>query len=409
MAHRRHASPHRFARSSRIRSDICDPRSADLRHHRPRVQGRAGTRSRKLRRRPRARRVPVDQRRRPQRRRPLGRVARRRADAAVGPRLPRVRVLVHQGLVAVLAMWASRRGSSTSTRRSRATGPSSPAGKGGDSRCAGCSRTRPGLPRDRAADAARLAERLGRDDDGARRAGAVVGARDRARLPRRDVRAPRRRGAPPRHRPHCRRAHPRRAGRVRSASTCCMPLPRAGRRAHRRPRRRHVAERHVLRPLGPEDSLGPQSFGNPPDCNDPAHCMTETFRAAEIPAANMHANAPRARPPLRRAGVRRHASTAAGSCARSWSTSSAACTCAATTSSWSCRPRSGSASSTRSPSGSSAPGPHTYGHNGSGGSLGIVDPDAGVSLGYAMNRLWWGPTRADPRWPPIFDALYGSL
>ena len=46
------------------------------------------------------------------------------------------------------------------------------------------------------------------------------------------------------------------------------------------------------------------------------------------------------------------------------------------------------------------PGARTYGHNGSGGSLGIVDPDAGVSLGYAMNRLWWGPDRTDPRWPP---------
>jgi len=55
------------------------------------------------------------------------------------------------------------------------------------------------------------------------------------------------------------------------------------------------------------------------------------------------------------------------------------------------------------------PGPRTYGHNGSGGSLGIVDPDAGVSLGYVMNRLWWGPDRTDPRWPSIFDALYESL
>jgi CubicO group peptidase (beta-lactamase class C family) len=55
------------------------------------------------------------------------------------------------------------------------------------------------------------------------------------------------------------------------------------------------------------------------------------------------------------------------------------------------------------------PGPRAYGHNGSGGSLGVVDPDARVSLGYAMNRLWWGPDRTDPRWPPIFDALYECL
>ena len=55
------------------------------------------------------------------------------------------------------------------------------------------------------------------------------------------------------------------------------------------------------------------------------------------------------------------------------------------------------------------PGARTYGHNGSGGSLGLVDPDARISLGYAMNRLWWGPDRTDPRWPAIFDALYESL
>jgi hypothetical protein len=55
------------------------------------------------------------------------------------------------------------------------------------------------------------------------------------------------------------------------------------------------------------------------------------------------------------------------------------------------------------------PGLRTYGHNGSGGSLGIVDPDAGISLGYTMNRLWWGADRSDPRWAPIFDAVYAAL
>src|SRR5205823_15104240 len=55
------------------------------------------------------------------------------------------------------------------------------------------------------------------------------------------------------------------------------------------------------------------------------------------------------------------------------------------------------------------PNPNTYGHNGSGGSLGMVDPDAKLSLGYVMNRMVWGSTRDDPRWPAIFDALYGSL
>jgi hypothetical protein len=26
-----------------------------------------------------------------------------------------------------------------------------------------------------------------------------------------------------------------------------------------------------------------------------------------------------------------------------------------------------------------------------------------------MNRLWWGPDRTDPRWGPIFAALYAAL
>ena len=41
----------------------------------------------------------------------------------------------------------------------------------------------------------------------------------------------------------------------------------------------------------PETSLGPKAFGNPPDANDPVHCMSDEWRRAEIPAANMHANA----------------------------------------------------------------------------------------------------------------------
>jgi CubicO group peptidase (beta-lactamase class C family) len=54
-------------------------------------------------------------------------------------------------------------------------------------------------------------------------------------------------------------------------------------------------------------------------------------------------------------------------------------------------------------------GERSYGHNGSGGSLGFVDPDARVSFGYTMNRLWWGRDRNDPRWAPIFEAVYDAL
>jgi CubicO group peptidase (beta-lactamase class C family) len=158
----------------------------------------------------------------------------------------------------------------------------------------------------------------------------------------------------------------------------------------------------------PKTSLGPKAFGNPPDCNDPAHCMTDTFRRAVIPAANLHANA--------RSLDRVYTVLARGG----------------TTDALALAPRSlvdefgrvhvrgddrvmelptafGLGFEHTIPEWPFGPGPRTYGHNGSGGSLGIVDPDTGVSLGYAMNRLWWGPDRSDPRWAPIFEALYASL
>jgi CubicO group peptidase (beta-lactamase class C family) len=49
-----------------------------------------------------------------------------------------------------------------------------------------------------------------------------------------------------------------------------------------------------------------------------------------------------------------------------------------------------------------------FGHDGFGGSCGLADPEAGVSLGYVMNRL--GPRIADdPRKTALIDALYGVL
>jgi len=155
----------------------------------------------------------------------------------------------------------------------------------------------------------------------------------------------------------------------------------------------------------PKTSLGPRSFGNPPDCNDPAHCVTDAWRRAEIPAANLHSNA------------------------RNLDRLFAVLTCGGrplglpsdlVTEFGRCRVR-GEDKVMELPTAFAlgfehtipewrfGPGPRTYGHNGSGGSLAIVDPDAGVSLGYAMNRLWWGADRADPRWDPIFSTLYDAL
>ncbi|WP_151481950.1 serine hydrolase domain-containing protein [Streptomyces albicerus] len=54
------------------------------------------------------------------------------------------------------------------------------------------------------------------------------------------------------------------------------------------------------------------------------------------------------------------------------------------------------------------PNPRAFGHDGFGGSCGLADPEAGVSIGYVMNRM--GPHIADdPRKMALVDALYSSL
>ncbi|WP_411149815.1 serine hydrolase domain-containing protein [Streptomyces sp. A30] len=56
------------------------------------------------------------------------------------------------------------------------------------------------------------------------------------------------------------------------------------------------------------------------------------------------------------------------------------------------------------PNGSYGPNPRAFGHDGFGGSCGLADPEAGVSLGYVMNRM--GPHIADdPRKMALIDAL----
>ncbi|MGW7662519.1 serine hydrolase domain-containing protein [Streptomyces sp. NPDC054756] len=60
------------------------------------------------------------------------------------------------------------------------------------------------------------------------------------------------------------------------------------------------------------------------------------------------------------------------------------------------------------PNGSYGPNPRAFGHDGFGGSCGLADPEAGVSLGYVMNRM--GPHIADdPRKTALVDAVYASL
>ncbi|WP_327120420.1 beta-lactamase family protein [Streptomyces sp. NBC_01341] len=60
------------------------------------------------------------------------------------------------------------------------------------------------------------------------------------------------------------------------------------------------------------------------------------------------------------------------------------------------------------PNGSYGPNPRAVGHDGAGGSCGLADPEAGVALGYVMNRM--GPNIADdPRKMALVDAVYGAL
>jgi CubicO group peptidase (beta-lactamase class C family) len=60
------------------------------------------------------------------------------------------------------------------------------------------------------------------------------------------------------------------------------------------------------------------------------------------------------------------------------------------------------------PQGSYGPNPRAFGHDGFGGSCGLADPEAGVALGYVMNRM--GPHIADdPRKTALVEALYSAL
>jgi CubicO group peptidase (beta-lactamase class C family) len=57
--------------------------------------------------------------------------------------------------------------------------------------------------------------------------------------------------------------------------------------------------------------------------------------------------------------------------------------------------------------GSYGPNPRAFGHDGFGGSCGLADPEAGIAMGYVMNRM--GPHIADdPRKMALVEAVYAS-
>jgi CubicO group peptidase (beta-lactamase class C family) len=156
------------------------------------------------------------------------------------------------------------------------------------------------------------------------------------------------------------------------------------------------------------DGLGVRSFGNPPDCGNIDHCNSKAFLDAEIPAASGVSNAralARIYGALARGGeidgVRLLSPETVEEAGKPWVSGPDAAMVLPTAF--------GLGFEVSIPEFWFGPGPRTYGHNGSGGSLGIVDPHAGIGLGYVMNQMVWGTSRTDPRWKPIFDALYSAL
>lgn len=156
------------------------------------------------------------------------------------------------------------------------------------------------------------------------------------------------------------------------------------------------------------DGLGPKSFFNPPDCNDIAYTNTPGFREAEVPGANGFGTA--------RALERAYVPLACGGCLDGKPMLSPALVAEAASIQVEGHdlvmelPTAFSLGFEYSiPEWRFGPSPYAFGHNGSGGSLGMADPASGVAVGYVMNRLWWGEVREDPRWEGIFAAIYGSL
>ncbi|MFD5114600.1 serine hydrolase domain-containing protein [Streptomyces sp. NPDC058391] len=158
--------------------------------------------------------------------------------------------------------------------------------------------------------------------------------------------------------------------------------------------------------------LGPvalAALGNP--AAGAAHANTAAWRAAEIPAANGHGTA-RAVAALYgifagqgRSGDRRVLSPEAAERVREGQGS---CRDLVLGAGFAHETEVGLGLWLSGPNGSYGPNPRAFGHDGFGGSCGLADPEAGVSLGYVMNRM--GPHIADdPRKMTLIDAVYSAL
>ena len=156
------------------------------------------------------------------------------------------------------------------------------------------------------------------------------------------------------------------------------------------------------------NSMQFKSIFNPPDAMVPGLANSRSWRAAEIPAANGHSDA--------RSLARLYGVLARGGELDGVRVLSAAAIDRAIEEQaigvdaillipmrW------GLGFGLTHPARPLGPNPRAFGHAGMGGSIGWADPDAKVGFGYVMNRLDAVLETVDPRWPPLFDAVYASL
>jgi CubicO group peptidase (beta-lactamase class C family) len=148
--------------------------------------------------------------------------------------------------------------------------------------------------------------------------------------------------------------------------------------------------------------LRERAYMNPPGATGLGTVNTPAWMDAELPSANMHAQA--------RAIARVYAELAAGGGALLDGPLLAQAVAEASVGEDLVlgRPsRFGLGFQLTQPERPLGPGPSSYGHFGAGGALGFADPTAGMAFAYAMNL--GGPQWRDPRAFALIDAVYESL
>jgi CubicO group peptidase (beta-lactamase class C family) len=148
--------------------------------------------------------------------------------------------------------------------------------------------------------------------------------------------------------------------------------------------------------------LRERAYLNPPGATGMGTVNTPAWQDAELPSANMHADA--------RSVARVYAELAAGggSVLDGGVLAQAIAEASAGEDIVLGRPsRFGLGFQLTQPERPLGPSPLAFGHFGAGGSVGFADPEAGVAFAYAMNR--GGPQWRDPRSLALIDAVYEAL